>query len=263
MTLFNFFGGLGLGAGIAYWLDPDLGRRRRSLLRDRAFSLRQRADDAYRKTSRDLQNRAEGTLAELSGLLQGDDAPDHVVHDRVRAKLGRFVSHPHAIGVTANQGQVTLSGPILSTEVAPLIRAIYSLRGVQSVVNHLDVHEGADISALQGGKPRAGQRIDLMQESWAPGTRLLVGGAGAALMLNCLARRSPGAMLLGTAGFVMSVRALTNVDAQRMMAGSRATHRRRGVSARGSHLGERLDLQEAAGMPAGIHEIPNEPQNRG
>lgn len=265
MTLFNFLGGLGMGAGAAYLFDPDLGRRRRSLIRDQMIGLRNRADDACGKASRDLQNRVEGTFSELNSLFSGDHAPDYVVRERVRAKLGRFVSHPHAIEVDVDRGNVTLRGPILSTEVERFVNTVYAVAGVQKVTNRLDVHEQADISGLQGGKPRAGQRLDWMQESWAPGTRLLVGGAGAALMLNCLARRNPMSLLLGTAGFLMSVRAMTNIDTGTLLGCHAGTSLRQQsqpqrTSAQAPRGTERFETQEIAGMPAGIHEVPAEPR---
>jgi hypothetical protein len=265
MTLFNFLGGLGIGAGVAYLLDPDLGRRRQSLLRDQLISMRHRAEDAYGKTSRDLTNRIEGTFAELNSLFSGNSAPDYIVKERVRAKLGRFVSHPHAIEVSVENGCVTLRGPILSTEVQRFVNAISTIPGVQKVDNWLDVHEEADISALQGGIPRAGQRVDFMQENWAPATRVLVGSAGAALMFNCLARRNPMSMLLGTAGFLMSVRASTNVEIATLFGTGAAMTRpqmqmqsqQRSPQPRRS---EHLEMQEVAGMPEGVHEIPAEPR---
>jgi hypothetical protein len=263
MTLFNFLGGLGLGAGAAYFLDPDLGRRRRSLIRDQMVSLQHRAEDAYGKASRDLQHRVEGTFAEVNSLFTTDNAPDHVVRERVRAKLGRFVSHPHAVEVDVDDGRVTLRGPILSTEVERFVNAAYGVPGVQHVVNQLEVHEQPDISALQGGKQRAGQKMDLMQENWAPATRLLIGGFGGGLMLNCLGRRDPIALLLGTAGFFMSVRALTNTSLGRLLscapgASMQQQMQLRRRSGPSPHQTERFDTQEAAGMPAGVHETSSE-----
>jgi uncharacterized membrane protein len=52
--------------------------------------------------------------------------------------------------------------------------------------------------------------MDLMQEHWAPATRVLTGGAGAALVACALARRSPLSIALGLAGVAMVLRAGTN-----------------------------------------------------
>jgi hypothetical protein len=62
-------GGVALGAGLMYILDPDRGRRRRALLRDQLVSASNKASDAVGKTSRDLSNRAQGVIAETSKAL--------------------------------------------------------------------------------------------------------------------------------------------------------------------------------------------------
>src|SRR5690606_18096353 len=66
----------------------------------------------------------------------------------------------------------------------------------------------------QGGSsyPITGDRFNPMQENWAPATRLIAVAGGTVLMLNCLARRTPGAVLLGTAGYAIFLRGLTNLD---------------------------------------------------
>jgi len=45
---------------------------------------------------------------------------------------------------------------------------------------------------------------------WSPGPRLLAATCGTALMANCLARRTPSAMILGTLGFGLFSRALSD-----------------------------------------------------
>jgi uncharacterized membrane protein len=47
---------------------------------------------------------------------------------------------------------------------------------------------------------------------WSPGPRLAAAACGTALMANCLARRTPGAMLLGTLGFALFNRGLTRQE---------------------------------------------------
>jgi len=45
---------------------------------------------------------------------------------------------------------------------------------------------------------------------WSPGPRLVAATVGTALMTNCLARRTPSAMILGTLGFGLFSRALSS-----------------------------------------------------
>ena len=176
--------GLGLGAGLMYIFDPDRGRRRRATARDAAHHIANAFDDAVGKTSRDLSNRAEGLVAELNSIFRCEEADDDVVAARVRSKLGRVVSHPHAIQVAANQGRVTLSGQILASEVDQLINRVWSVRGVTGVENRLEAHERAGgVSSLQGGIPRRGETPELMQSNLSPGIRFLAGIGGGALTL--------------------------------------------------------------------------------
>src|SRR5688500_9037008 len=71
MTL---LGGIGLGAGMAFLLDPGRGARRRALIRDKAVRLWHDAEYAAGKVGRDTRNRAAGLAAEARHLVQrGDD----------------------------------------------------------------------------------------------------------------------------------------------------------------------------------------------
>jgi hypothetical protein len=144
-------GGLGLGAGLMFIFDPVRGRRRRALLRDQLAHAGRVLARATRTTSHDLNHRAYGMLAEGSHLFQHDETSDEVLALRVRAKLGRSVSHPHAISVTVNAGQVRLSGPVLAHEVNRLLSGVSSVRGVKGIDNALTVHTRAEgVPSLQG-----------------------------------------------------------------------------------------------------------------
>jgi hypothetical protein len=132
-------------------------------------------------TLRDVANRTRGFVFETSGWLTERDVDDSRLLKRVRARLGRATSHPHAIRAAVQDGQVTLRGPILASEVQGLLSAIARVRGVQSVLNELEAHDTAeDVPALQGQGRRPSARLDVMQRNWAPATRALVGAAAVA-----------------------------------------------------------------------------------
>jgi uncharacterized membrane protein len=171
---------------------------------------------AINTTSRDLSNRASGLVAETrSRMTRGDEASDDVLIERVRSKMGRVASHTKAIGVTANSGRVTLSGPILECEVNDLLRCVSSVRGVTEVDNDLQVHRLPDnVPELQGGR-RPGLTFELMQSNWSPTARLLAATAGGALMAYCAKRRDPIAITAGTFGFYLFMRGLTNPRSKR------------------------------------------------
>ncbi len=74
----SMLAGAGIGAGLMYLLDPQMGRRRRALARDRAVSLAHRAQDAADVVGRDMRNRAHGLAAgDLSVLVGGKQALRH------------------------------------------------------------------------------------------------------------------------------------------------------------------------------------------
>jgi uncharacterized membrane protein len=211
--LCNFLTGATVGAGFLYYFDPVLGNRRRALVRDQINHAFNKAGDSIDATVRDLQNRSYGLLAEARGCLTSDNSDDEIIAQRVRSKMGRHVSHPSSIEVSAHNGVVHLSGPILTHEVDDLVCAVKSVRGVEDVVDNLELHESAEnISALQGGRHRTGAPVDVMQANWSPTTRLLMGAAGTALMMRCATRRTPAAALLCPVGFAMTMRAVTNLE---------------------------------------------------
>ncbi|MCA1586197.1 MAG: BON domain-containing protein [Acidobacteria bacterium] len=219
----SFAAGLGIGAVLMYWLDPERGRRRRALVRDQVIHAARISRDAVGATSRDVMHRTSGTAASIAGALSRSTPDDDVLVARVRAKLGRVVSHPHAVDVSAAEGVVTISGAILKAEMPQLLQTVRAVRGVHEVVNALEEHSQAGgVPALQGGATPAWLRADVWQERRSPATRLLVGVVGAGLMAYCGNRRDTRAMLMGTLGFGLCARALINVDMGRLTGLSRS-----------------------------------------
>src|SRR5919199_56369 len=135
--------GVGLGAALMFFLDPARGRRRRGLVRDQVVHGLNVTEESLGSTARDLRNRAGGLAAEARSRARGRGTSDDILVERVRAKLGRVASHPRAISVAARDGRVTLSGPILASEVDDVISAVQSVRGVIGVENELDVYAEA------------------------------------------------------------------------------------------------------------------------
>lgn len=205
--------GTALGGTLMYLADPDRGNRRRALARERILHSLRQVGCLADKGARDLRNRARGIVAETRSTLKRESVDDNVLVDRVRAKIGRAVSHPSEIEVIAQDGKVVLWGPILEDEIDDLIAAAFSVRGVRSVESRLEAHTAAEnIPGLQAGS-RRGHRSEFLQENWAPGTRLLVGTSALALALPggdrnvVLPRRIVGGLLLA--------RALTNLPLRR------------------------------------------------
>jgi hypothetical protein len=210
--------GIGAGVALMYMLDPDRGGRRRALARDRVARLANKTPDALNATARDLSNRARGLASEVGSMFRGGEASDEVIVQRVRAAMGRVVSHPHAIRVESNEGRVTLSGNILESEADALLSCAGSARGVREVSNRLTPHaEAGSVPDLQGGRTRPGHRFELMQENWSPAARFLVGAAGGALVLYSLRQKFPVACVLGTIGAGLVARGATNTGLKSML----------------------------------------------
>jgi hypothetical protein len=217
--------GIGLGAALMYWLDPQRGRRRRALLRDQLAHAAHVGGDALGATSRDLAHRTYGTTAQLGGRWFREDVDDDRLVARVRSRLGRVVSHPHAIDVSTRDGTVTVRGPILQAELPRLLQTIGTVRGVRNVVNELEEHKQAgNVPGLQGGSTPPGLRPDVLQRNWSPATRFLAGAGGMALTTYGAARRDMPGALLAAGGVGLLARAVTNVDSGRLT-GLRGTRR--------------------------------------
>jgi uncharacterized membrane protein len=211
----------GAGAALMYFLDPARGGRRRHLVADKAVHAVHVAGDAAGTTGRDLSNRARGLAARVRNRFGGDEPDDVVLAERVRAELGRLVSHPGSLTVSAADGQVTVSGVVLEREADDLLRGIGKVRGVSDVDDRLERHATAgDIPGLQGdGRPQK-ERFELMQENWTPAARLatmLVGGTVAVLALRSEERGNPLAAAAAASGLALFARGATNLPFSRLL----------------------------------------------
>jgi hypothetical protein len=177
----SLLSGIAIGAALALAFDSTQGNRRRALIRDKVVRGRRMTREALDTTVRDIGNRARGIAAATRGRLVSEEVADDRLLRRVRAKLGRVCSHPHAVDVYVNEGEVTLIGPVMADEVGDLLTAAASVRGVHAVINELEPHDSADgVPSLQGRGRTGGSTFDLMQANWAPATRALVGAAAVA-----------------------------------------------------------------------------------
>jgi uncharacterized membrane protein len=189
-----------------YLFDPSQGRRRRKMLLDKLEHYQHVAARLLGKAQRDLRNRVIGLRIEARKQLELAPAqPDaDTLVARVRSKLGRYVSHPHAVTVQVHQGRVTLAGPILENEAKPLIRAIERVTGVTEIDNQLELHDCTEkLPALQSGARRGGEPPELLQRSWTPSLQVGAGAAALGLIVMGLRRRSLAPLALPIGGAVL------------------------------------------------------------
>jgi hypothetical protein len=211
MNMTSLLVGAGAGAGLMYLLDPNLGNRRRALVRDQLVRARHLTEDAMDATSRDMRNRARGVVAELRAHLIPEDVTDDVLEERVRARLGQTVRYARSIETSVAEGAVTLRGPVLGDDVARVIRRVGQVPGVKSVDNRLDVHAEPDgVLGLHGARRSSGEVLELTPGQLPPTARLAAGLGGALLALWGLRRLSTAGVPVATIGMALLARSSRN-----------------------------------------------------
>jgi hypothetical protein len=126
-------GAAAAGALAMYYLDPELGERRRALL---AELVRSGMPGERPRPHR-------GRLPRRAYLrpTYADPRTDAELRDAIQARLGRIVSHPGAIQVGVDNGVVRLSGSVLAKERDGLLAQVQQMAGVQKLVNAMTAHD--------------------------------------------------------------------------------------------------------------------------
>ena len=202
--------GVGLGAGLTFLLDPVRGAKRRAVARDRAAKI---ARDQARDVDRNLQragHKAQGMWARMRSV--GSDEPtDDVLLARVRSRLGHLVANPSSIAVDVEDGEVTLSGPVLQSELVDLLRGVRRVRGVHTVFDRLEPHEGADgVPGLQGARDRTART-----QRGRGTAKMLAAGSGLAAATYVITRPGWLGRAVGAAGGAVALNELRKALAGR------------------------------------------------
>src|SRR5262245_59275487 len=150
----TLIGGLGLGAALMYLFDPDRGKRRRSLLKNKVESAGNKAIDSAEKMGRNLRNRAYGVVAETKSIFRQEDISDDVLIDRVRSRLGRMPVDISTFEVNAQDVVVMLRGNIFRDELPKVLRAVRFVRGVKDLDDQFTVQDRPGGVADLQGEPR-------------------------------------------------------------------------------------------------------------
>lgn len=134
---------LAAGAAAMYYLDPQMGRSRRTLLRDRVVGASHIMGRRLRGDARYAADHVKGVLAtgHLDRMSRSPPQNDAQLRERIRSRLGRLVSHPRAIEVEVDKGVVRLSGAVLAKELDGLLSQVRDMPGVMRVFNALSAHE--------------------------------------------------------------------------------------------------------------------------
>jgi len=193
-----------LGGAAMCLFDPQLGRARRGMIRDKFISLVNHTGEAIEGTALHLRNRAAGMVAQTKSKLGGGggSVDDRRLVERVRSQMGRLVSNVRAIEVCARDGAVILSGPILQAEMDGFVEFVTGVPGVKAVHNGLLPHERrGNFPALQGSRP------PVRNASWVPVARAISGVIGGAMAVAGVVRRDLIGVGLGALGLGVLARA--------------------------------------------------------
>lgn len=141
-TLANVALAFAAGALVMYLMDPNTGRRRRAIVRDRSVSMRHDAERFVRGKTKRAADRLRGVAARTRSSLASEPIDDDLLHERIRARLGRLVEHPHNVEVHVRDGRVQLKGHVAEEEFHDLLHTVSSMRGVQDLESLLRTHPG-------------------------------------------------------------------------------------------------------------------------
>ncbi|KAB8196760.1 BON domain-containing protein [Nonomuraea phyllanthi] len=212
-------GGAGVcaGAAVAYLFDPVAGRARRARARDQAAHQVHGLRDGLGVLSRDLGNRCRGSAAAVRYRFTGGSADDRVLHERVRAELGRYVSHPHGVEVHVQDHVVTLDGDVLAWEDERARRAVQHIPGVRRVQARWRTHrDTAGVPTLQGRRRRREPVPELLQQQWSPTARFAAGTVSAWMWMLSGRLPRPVSWAVRSASVVLAARVATNLPLRRL-----------------------------------------------
>jgi hypothetical protein len=131
---------VGLGALIAYFFDPENGRRRRALAGQKIPALFR---SGSRRVGRAVSSRAQGMKQQVTYRQEAEKPPpnDPTLAQKVESEIFRDVDVPKGdVNVNAEGGRVVLRGEIDSAElIQELEERARKVQGVEEVENLLHV----------------------------------------------------------------------------------------------------------------------------
>ncbi len=128
------------GAAAAWLLDPQAGRRRRALLRDRVVALLRRGTRRGGRVARGVGSEAYGLKQKAMHLReQPKDFDDQTLKAKVETELFRGADAPKGqVAVNAQHGIVQLRGEVESPQlIDDLVARTRAVQGVREVENLL------------------------------------------------------------------------------------------------------------------------------
>ena len=132
-----------IGVGTAYFFDPRLGRRRRSVARDKSAKAMRQVTRTVGKRARFSAGKARGYYARSRHVVArpATESADAIVEQRIRSDALRDVGvSTRDVEIGVEDGVVTLTGEVVGDKRASdLVARIGKVPGVENVAAVLHV----------------------------------------------------------------------------------------------------------------------------
>ena len=154
------------GAALTYMLDPDRGRRRRAMARDRLMGTARRGGRRATRLGRAAGAEAYGVTQKVTHLRPEDKGPvDDVTLTRtVESELFRDPDVPEGrININVQEGVVVLRGEMDRPEqiknLEAKVRKVHRVRDVQNLLHMVGTPPPNKVDALQASAADLNQRL--------------------------------------------------------------------------------------------------------
>jgi osmotically-inducible protein OsmY len=145
--MLRFIRYVGLGALVAYFFDPQSGRRRRALARDRFPALFRRGTQHVEKAALEVKSEAKAAKAKVAHRKEAEkpQADDVTLARKVETEIFRDADVPKGqINGNAENGKVGLRGEVEKPSmIKDLEKRTKNVQGVVEVENLLHTPESA------------------------------------------------------------------------------------------------------------------------
>jgi uncharacterized membrane protein len=215
-TLWTLLGGVAGGAAAWYFLDRENGARRRAAFAKKADQLGQQIAKGAELSFRDVENRFSGMARHAWTSLVRPPLDDRIHVERVRARMGRVVAHPHKIHVTADDGVITLWGEATEQDARRLVDAVAAMPGVRGVQNELDLCPPLGAASKAGDVFTQARHQTLLR--WSPARRLFAGTAGSAAALYGWRRKDELGALIALVGGALVTHSISRRNVPSLLA---------------------------------------------
>lgn len=131
-----------VGAAAMYLCDPDQGRRRRAVLRERIVGTSRRMRRRTGRRARYMEGRAKGFAHHFRGAGSTPPIDDTTLKHKIESEVLRFFDASH-LNVNVDDGVAVLRGQLgRPEEIRGLERAVEGIRGIVGVRNLVHLPQG-------------------------------------------------------------------------------------------------------------------------